>query len=100
MGLRIAACIGWLSVVAAPLLMGACSADVNGTNPANSAGGTSSSGGSAPTGGSSVTTQACTGGGALANARPWRLTDAQYVKAGRQGFGVTTGPEGTEAGSG
>ena len=108
MGLRIAACIGWLSVVAAPVLMGACTADVSGgnhpttTNPA--AGGSSSTGGSTstvtPTAGTSTTTQACTDNVALASARIWRLTDAQYVNAVRQVFGVTSGPEVTEADSG
>jgi hypothetical protein len=99
MGLRIAACIGWLSVVAAPLLTGACTADVAGGSPANGAGGTSSAGGSASTGGS-VMTQSCTEVVALANARIWRVTDAQYVNAVRQIFGVIAGPQVTEADSG
>ncbi len=98
MGLRIAACIGWLSVAAAPLLMGACSSDVTGGNHATGAsnsGGTSSGGGSASVGGS-VSTEACTDGVALAKARIWRLSDAQYVNAVRQLFGVTAGPHITQ----
>jgi len=105
MGLRIAAYIGWLSVVAAPLLMGACTAEVNGTHTGNNAtGGASSTGGSTATAGvgtgGGVTTEACTQGTALANARLWRITDAQYINAVRQVFGVTTGPTVTEADSG
>jgi hypothetical protein len=105
MGLRIAACIGWLSVVAAPVLMGACSSDVSqGNQPPNMAGGGSSSTGGTgsitTTAGTGPMTQACTEGVALANARLWRLTDAQYVNAVRQVFGVVTGPQVTEADSG
>lgn len=100
MGLRLAACVGWLSVVAAPLL-GACTADVTGNHPDMSSGGSAvSAGGSAAIGGSTTTTQSCNSTAALANARIWRLTDAQYVNAVRQVFGVTTGPEVTEVDAG
>lgn len=97
MGLRIAACIGWLSVVAAPVLLGGCSADVAGTQPNNnsSTGGVSATGGATSTGGAG-TTQSCTEGLALANARIWRLSDDQYVNAVRQLFGVTAGPHITQ----
>jgi Protein of unknown function (DUF1592)/Protein of unknown function (DUF1588)/Protein of unknown function (DUF1595)/Protein of unknown function (DUF1587) len=97
MGLRIAASIGWLSLVAAPVLMGACSSDVAGGNHSDGTGtgGVSSTGGSGSTGGS-VSTQACTDGLALANARIWRLSDDQYVNAVRQLFGVTAGPHITQ----
>jgi len=91
MGLRIAACIGWLSIVAASVLMGACSADVAGDKQSDATGGVSSTGGSGSTGGS-VTTQACTDGLGLAHARVWRLSDDQYLNAVRQLFGVTAGP--------
>src|SRR6187549_1383837 len=91
MGLRIAACIGWLSLVAAPVLTGACSADVAGTKQSDATGGVSSTGGSGSTGGS-VATQACTDGLGLAHARIWRLSDDQYVNAVRQLFGVIAGP--------
>lgn len=103
MGLRLAAYIGWLSVVVAPLL-GACTADVTGGHPNNMASGGAgmmASGGSAATvGGSSTMTQACNSTAALASARVWRVTDAQYVNAVRQVFGVTTGPEVTEVDAG
>jgi len=104
MGLRFAACVGWLSVVAASLL-GACTADVTGNHPGNmgtgasSATGGSGAGGSTAVGGSS-STQACNSTAALANARIWRVTDAQYVNAVRQVFGVTAGPEVTEVDAG
>jgi Protein of unknown function (DUF1592)/Protein of unknown function (DUF1588)/Protein of unknown function (DUF1595)/Protein of unknown function (DUF1587) len=97
MGLRIAACIGWLSVAAAPLLMGACSSDVTGNHTAGTTGGTTSvGGGGASSVGGSVSTEACTDGLALANARIWRLSDDQYVNAVRQLFGVTAGPHITQ----
>jgi hypothetical protein len=95
MGLRIAACIGWLSVVAAPVVFGGCSADVAGTTPNNGTGGVSATGGATSTGGA-ATTQTCTEGLALANARIWRLSDDQYVNAVRQLFGVTAGPHVTQ----
>jgi hypothetical protein len=100
MGLRIAACVGWLSVIVAPLL-GACTAEVNGAHSSNGAGGTTttSAGGASTTGGTSMTAS-CTQNVALANARIWRITDAQYVNTVRQVFGVTTGPEVTEVDSG
>ena len=103
MGLRIAACVGWLSVLVAPLL-GACTAEVNGGHPSNNGAGgttttTTTTGGASATGGSSMTA-ACTPNAALANARIWRITDAQYVNAVRQVFGVTTGPDITEVDSG
>jgi hypothetical protein len=96
MGLRIAACIGWLSVAAAPLLMGACTANVASNQSGDATGGSGSGGGSTSTGGS-TTTQACIGGKALANARIWRLSDDQYVNAVRQLFGVKAGPHITQA---
>lgn len=115
MGLRIAAYITWLSVVATPLLVGACTADVTGSHPSGNAtagaGGQSSASGGAPvasagtapvtnTGGAGVTAETCTPGASLANARIWRLTDAQYINAARQVFGVSAGPTITEADSG
>ena len=98
MGLRIAACIGWLSVAAAPLLMGACSSDMTGGNHSTgTTGGTTSVGGGGTTSvGGSVTAQTCTDGVALASARIWRLSDDQYVNAVRQLFGVTAGPHITQ----
>src|SRR5882762_7303627 len=98
MGLRIAAYIRWLSVAATPLLMGACTADVNGGHPSTNAaagqatstgGAATSTGGSGGTatvttpGGAGPVTQACTQGTALANARIWRITDGQYINAVR-----------------
>jgi len=115
MGLRIAAYIRWLSVAATPLLMGACTADVNGGHPSTNAaagqatstgGAATSTGGSGGTptvttsGGAGPVTQACTQGVAMANARIWRITDTQYINAVRQVFGVTAGPTITEADSG
>ena len=98
MGLRIAACIGWLGVAAAPLLMGACSSDLTGNHAATgTTGGTSSVGGGGTTSvGGSVTAETCTDGLALAHARIWRLSDDQYVNAVRQLFGVTAGPHITQ----
>ncbi|HEX2871244.1 MAG TPA: DUF1592 domain-containing protein [Polyangiaceae bacterium] len=97
MGLRIAASIGWLSVVAAPVLMGACSSDVTGGPQPAATGGASSTGGTGTATGGTVSTEACTPGAALANARIWRLSDAQYVNAVRQLFGVTAGPHITQS---
>jgi hypothetical protein len=96
MGLRIAAGIGWLSVVAAPALLGACTANVAGNHSDDAAGGAMSSAGSSSVGGSS-TTQACADGKALASARIWRLSDDQYLNAVRQVFGVNAGPHVTQA---
>src|SRR6188768_337358 len=96
MGLRIAACIGWLSLVAAPVLTGACSADVAGSKQTDATGGASSAGGVPGSTGGSVSTQACTDGLGLAHARIWRLSDDQYVNAVRQLFGVTAGPHITQ----
>lgn len=102
MGLRLAACIGWLSVVVAPLLAGACTGEVAGDHGNGSTGSTSNagSGPGAGTGGSGTTTASCTPNQALANARIWRLTDAQYVNAVRQVFGVEMPPEVTEVDTG
>jgi hypothetical protein len=97
MASRIAACIGWLSVVAAPFVV-ACTGEVGGKMGA-AGGGSSSTGGSVSTAGDGTMTQACTDT-ALASARLWRLTDAQYVNAVRQLFGVEVGPEVTEADTG
>ena len=89
MGFRnAAACIGWLSLVAGPVLVGACTANVD-SNPSAASNGGSSAGGS-PAGGGSTSTAACTENLALANARVWRLTDVQYGNAVRQLFGVVT----------
>jgi hypothetical protein len=88
MGFRtIAACIGWLSLVAGPVLVGACSSGTEKNTPQASHGG-SSAGGSAA--GGSTSTATCTAGLGLANARIWRLTDVQYGNAVRQLFGVIT----------
>lgn len=98
MGLRIAASIGWLSVVAAPVLMGACSSDVTGGNHPSATGGASSTGGTgSTTTGGTVSTESCTPGTALAGARIWRLSDSQYVNAVRQLFGVVAGPHITQS---
>jgi hypothetical protein len=98
MGLRIAASIGWLSVVAAPVLMGACSSDVTGGTQPAATGGASSTGGTGSTStGGGVSTESCKPGAALANARIWRLSDAQYVNAVRQLFGVIAGPHITQS---
>lgn len=86
MGLRIAASVAWLGLVVAPVLVGACSSGTE-NNPVSS-GGTSNAGGSAA-GGSTHVSEACTDNLALANARIWRLTDAQYGNAVRQLFGVS-----------
>lgn len=99
MGKRItAACIGWLGSFALPLLMGACTAEVGGgtQNPGQTmtSGGTGSSmmspgsSGSTLGGTGSVSPEACIPNVALAKARIWRLTDAQYGNAVRQLFGV------------
>jgi hypothetical protein len=96
MGLRIAACIGWLSLVAAPVLTGACSGDVAEGKHTDSAGGASSTGGAASSTGGSVSTESCSAGLGLAHARIWRLSDDQYVNAVRQLFGVTVGPHITQ----
>jgi hypothetical protein len=88
MGLRIAASIGWLGIVVGPLLVGACTAEVGGKDPMAGTGATSSTAGSG-SGGSGSETGACTENVALANARIWRLTDAQYGNAVRQVFGVS-----------
>jgi len=97
MGLRIAASIGWLSLVAAPALLGACSGDLPGSTHPATTGGASSTGGSGSSTGGTLSTEACTSGTALANARIWRLSDAQYVNAVRQLFGVTAGPHITQS---
>src|SRR5690349_16129742 len=86
MGLRIAACVGWLGLIVAPVVFGACSAEVGSENPANG-GGSGNAGGSAA-GGSTNPAGTCTENLALANARIWRLTDTQYGNAVRQLFGV------------
>jgi hypothetical protein len=96
MGLRIAACIGWLGVVVGPLLVGACTAAVGGDGPMGDAGGT----GPGPNTGGTNQTGVCTENVALANARIWRLTDAQYGNAVRQVFGVKLPAEITEADTG
>lgn len=97
MGLRIAAaCVGWLGLVAAPWFLGACTAEVGGTQlpgGQTTAGGTESvsvpgGSGSASGGSTNVDPEACTPDVALASARIWRLTDTQYVNAVRQLFGV------------
>ncbi len=100
MGLRIAAYMGSLAIVAAPLLTSACTAEVSGPAPISRAdsGGSSSGGSAAVEGGSNP--QGCNADAALAKARIWRLTDAQYVNAVRQLFGVVTGPAITEAETG
>ena len=98
MGLRIAASIGWLGVVAAPVLMGACSSDVTGgTHPSATGGSTSTGGTGSTTTGGTVSTESCTPGTALGTARIWRLNDSQYVNAVRQLFGVTAGPHITQS---
>lgn len=97
MGLRIAASIGWLSVALVPALLGACSGDLTGTLHPAATGGASSTGGTGATTGGTVSTEACTPGTALASARIWRLSDAQYVNAVRQLFGVTAGPHITQS---
>lgn len=101
MGSRFAACMGWLGVVATSFLTGACTAEVGGAAPIahTGAGGTATVGGSGSVGGGS-TPQSCNADAALAKARIWRLTDAQYVNAVRQLFGVVAGPTITEAETG
>jgi hypothetical protein len=99
MGLRIAACVGWLGIVVAPLLVGACTAEVDGKNPMGGTGATSSTGGSGSSGAGNQT-GTCTENAALANARIWRLTDAQYGNAVRQVFGVALPAEITELDTG
>lgn len=101
MGLRIATYMGWLGVVAAPLMTASCTGEVGGPAPISSASGgsVSGSGGAAATGGGSHP-EGCDADAALAKARVWRLTDAQYVNAVRQLFGVLTGPNITEAETG
>jgi hypothetical protein len=98
MGLRIAAYIGCLCV-AAPLVMGACTAEIGGHTPGMSAttGGSAAAGGPSTTAGTGPSTQSCQPGSALAKARLWRLTDAQYVNAVRQVFGVEMPSEISEA---
>jgi hypothetical protein len=95
MGLRIAACVGWLGVVIGPLLVGACTAEV-GDQPGGSMAATA---GSSGTGGSNQS-GVCTDNVALANARIWRLTDVQYGNAVRQVFGVKLPAEITELDTG
>src|SRR5687767_2560690 len=91
MGFRnVAACVGWLSLVAGPVLVGACTASTESNGPAASNGG-SSAGGSAA--GGSSNPASCTDNLALANARIWRLTDVQYGNAVRHLFGVTAPAE-------
>jgi hypothetical protein len=99
MGLRIAACMGWLGIVVAPLLVGACTAEVDGKNPMGGTGATSSTGGSGSSGAGNQT-GTCTENAALANARIWRLTDVQYGNAVRQVFGVVLPAEITELDTG
>jgi hypothetical protein len=70
----------------ASVLVSACTAEVGSRNRGN-AGGSAHGGGSA-TGGSTSPAGTCTDNLALANARIWRLTDAQYGNAVRQLFGV------------
>ena len=60
-------------------------------------GATSTGGTGTTTTGGTVSTEACTPGAALANARIWRLSDAQYVNAVRQLFGVLAGPHITQS---
>jgi hypothetical protein len=90
--MRIAAYIGWLGIALAPLLTGACTAEVSGSHTGNNGAGGTPGGGAS---GSNMTAS-CSPNQALAKARIWRLTDAQYVNAVRQVFGVSSGPEVTE----
>jgi hypothetical protein len=97
MGMRIAACIGWLGLVVGPLLAGACTAEVGSGSPMGDGSGGSTTGGSVGVGSE---TGVCTEGAALANARIWRMTDAQYGNAVRQVFGVSLKAELTELDTG
>ena len=63
---------------------------VGGTDSAS--GGASSDTAGESAGGSEITPESCNDGPALAPARIWKLTDAQYVNAARQLFGVEVGP--------
>ena len=59
--------------------------------------GNADTGGAGGAGGAEPAPAVCADGSALAKARIWRLTDAQYVNAAQQLFGVSVGPTITDS---